>query len=543
MERTGTQLAAYWISMLCRALCRAGWLALLAVAPGCLDLDLDQEEVESSEQAIVRGRATTDFPTTGMLLIGGTADVGTINCSVTLIDCDKVLTAAHCVCEDFGPGCRGTVPALPYHVYFQHAGFFRVQKVEVHPDFSAAPAHDLALLTLVSPVTGIRPTPLASEPAEVGTPSIIAGFGRVGGDVFEYGIKRRGDVTTAACNEGQGDGKLCWLFDGSPDSSESNVCHGDSGGSTFVERGGVFELAGVHSTTNQLTCLEEPATLPSTDTSVFDHLSWLRSRLTRLPASTCGDVHQVGDEGAVSAARSGLLDLGDDVDSVIDVPPGTAELRVAMNSSDGVAANFDFYLMAGAPAGPGRYDCSAAATGPHGSCIVESPPPGPWHIDVMAGTYRATRGGEYQLVSTLLTGAPIGHGDRYVVEGNRPFVIGPSAGVLLNDEEGERPGLVAELDQPPRYGKIDLAPSGSFVYLPAEDFVGRDWFHYRASDGTHSGGATVELEVRPGSPIPDPDSPPSSAGCAAGRGAGGWFLGLLVALAALVSRSGLLWRR
>jgi hypothetical protein len=518
-----------------------------AFAPGCLELEPSEEEIGSGDEAIVGGQATTGLPTTGMLLVGGTADVGVLNCSVTLIDCDKALTAAHCVCEGFGPYCGGTLPALPYHVYFQHAGFFRVEKVEVHPDFSELLTHDIALLTLDEPVTGIRPTPLVSEPVEPGSPAMIAGFGRVGGDIYEKGIKRRGEVTTAVCTAEHGEGKLCWLFDGSDGSSESNVCHGDSGGPTFVERGGVFEIAGVHSTTNQRSCLAAPSTPASADTSVYDHLDWLEARLGHAPALGCGEVHQLGEPGAVADAVAGALDLGEDVPSVIEVPPGTAELRIAMNSSDGTDSNFDFYLMAGAPAGPGRYDCSAAGTGAHGVCQIDSPPPGPWHVDVVANTYRASVGGEYQLVTTLIAGAPIGHDDRYRVEGNRPFIIGPSAGVLLNDEEGERSGLVAELVQAPRRGTIDLAASGGFVYVPTEGYVGRDSFQYRASDGIYSGTAEVELDVQPGDPLPELDEPPNSAGCAAGgRGADSAAALLAVVfglLARAISRSGLPWRR
>lgn len=525
-----------------RAVPLAGRLAALAAFSlgGCAGDELapDAADVGTEQEAIVSGRLTTDLPTSGMLLLGGVPDLAFLHCSATLIGCDKVLTAAHCVCDSFGPACQSTIPALPYFVFFQHAGFFRVQSVEVHPDYDNQAQHDAAVLTLVEPVTGIAPMPMAAAQVPVGTPATIAGFGRVGGNEFVYGIKRRGDIVTAACDEDQGEGKLCWRFDGLPGSSESNACHGDSGGSTFVERDGRLELAGVHSTTSQIDCLADPDNGTTADTAVFEHRAFLVARAPDPAPARCSELPQIGEAGAVSTVHSGQLSLGDGVDTMVDVPPGTAELRVAMNSSDGIDANFNLYVMAGATAGPGRYDCAAAGSGPHGFCLIPSPAPGEWFVNVTASRDGpAARGGEYQLVTTTFDGAPIAHDDHYRVDGPI-FSIGPSAGVLINDEEAGRPGLSAVLDNPPRHGKVDLAPAGGFRYAPNQGYAGQDAFRYRASDGAYSGVATVELEIRPGKPV-DLAGPPH-AGCAAGRrgdGAAGALIMLLAACLGLRRRA------
>jgi len=530
----------------CRVASWAVGPALAAVlGSGCLELELDPtpadqdaEQIGTGQQSIVGGVETADFPSAGMLLVGGTPDVGAAACSVTLIGCDKILTAAHCVCERFGSACSDTVPALPFYVFFQHAGFFRVKSVEVHPDYNDTPAHDAAVLTLVEPVTGIRPTRLASAPVPLGSPAVIAGFGRAGGDSFEYGIKRRGDVTVSECSPGQGPSKLCWLFDGSDDSSSSNVCHGDSGGSTFVQSDGVYEVAGVHSTTNQLSCLEDPDTRTSTDTAVFDHLDFLAARAPT-PPEQCGELPRIGDPGVISTFAYGTVDRGAATDLTVEVPPGSAELRVAMNSSDGNGSNLNLYLMAGAPAGPGRFDCSADGDSPHGFCGIHSPAPGTWHIQVYSyDGFDTGAAGEFEVVSTTFPGAPIGHDDWYSVYGTRPYMIGPSAGVLLNDEESARPGLSAVLDKAPRHGHVSLSASGGFVYEADAGYVGHDAFRYRASDGTYSGVATVDLDVKPG-PEDEPFdySAAPHAGCAAGGGSGGSGAALLlVGLVALRRR-------
>ncbi|NLY02485.1 MAG: tandem-95 repeat protein, partial [Rhodopirellula sp.] len=90
----------------------------------------------------------------------------------------------------------------------------------------------------------------------------------------------------------------------------------------------------------------------------------------------------------------------------------------------------------------------------------------------------------------LLSIAPID--DLYFVQEDQPIITGPDEGVLAND-----PGEVvsALLVQGPRNGRLFLNPNGAFAYDPEADFVGEDYFVYRAGNGDPGETATVFLRV------------------------------------------------
>ena len=467
-------------------------IAVLAAA-GCAAQPGD-EPIGSIAQPIVNGTVTTDFPATGML-IGGSPDGGMF-CSATLIGCDTVLTAAHCVCSGFGGDCAATTPNQPTYVFFQNAGFFQVETVEVNPSYNQAVEYDAAVLHLAEPVTGIRPVPVAQSAVAPGSPAVIVGFGRTGGSQYEYGIKRQGAVTTTACSPELGVKKLCWAFDGSAAASDSNVCHGDSGGSTYLVDGGVPTIVGVHSTTNQMSCLESPGTLESADTSVFDHRDFITDRAGGVLAqSVCGDLPAVGEDRVVVTSESGALELAETADFTVEVARGTAQLRVALNATDGVGANFDLYLKAGEPASPSFADCAASGAGPHGFCVVDSPAPGTWYVQVVAPGRSGAVGGDFQLTTTLVGSAPLGVDDAYGVATDDSLEVDAASGVLANDEGTTRGDLTATIDREPAHGTVELAADGSFRYLPEAGYQGEDSFSYLASDGSYQGQAEVLLMV------------------------------------------------
>ena len=155
---------------------------------------------------IVNGVATQQFPSVGALLWGSDVDTASMICSGTLIGCQTFLTAGHCVEDDLDPSS--------YFVYLQHAGLFAVTSVTLHRDYEF-PVGDVAVLRLATPVTGIAPTRIDTVGTfGDGSPAIIAGFGNTGGGNDDYGLKRAGAITIAACSTGISDTtSVCWNFD------------------------------------------------------------------------------------------------------------------------------------------------------------------------------------------------------------------------------------------------------------------------------------------------------------------------------------------
>lgn len=487
-------------------LLRAGLVLFLGLSAACA-VEAPEEEVGTGAQEIVNGTMTSEFPATGMLIVGG-VEAGAIQCSLTLIGCDTVLTAAHCVCQDFGSGCSSIDPSQ-FHVFFPNAGFFPVTSVQVNPSYNESIEHDAAVLRLAEPVTGVKPVGIASASVAAGAPATIVGYGRVGGDVYEYGLKREGSVTTTACSPELGVNKLCWLYDGSASSSDSNVCHGDSGGSTYVMNGnGDYEVVGVHSTTNQDTCLATPGTFESADTGVYDHRDFIADMAAgSLAQATCGDLPQLGQDGATVIAETGRANESETARHTFEVPPGVAELRVAMNSTDGIGVNMDLWVKRGEAANPSWYDCAAVGASAHGFCDMPSPQGGTYHVAMKDA---AGVGADYQLTVTMLMGAPIANEDAYSVGAGDVLAIDATGGLLANDELGARGGpLTAFIDMQPAHGLVELAEDGSFTYTPQDDYSGPDSFLYRASDGSYEGAAYVTLTVGGSG-----DGGGMSAGCA-----------------------------
>ena len=81
-------------------------------------------------------------------------------CTGTLIGCETVLTAAHCVCANGTAATCGTPDPGNMLVYAQHGKNYGVSSVAVHPNYSFGQTSDLAVLKLAEPVTGIAPTPI-----------------------------------------------------------------------------------------------------------------------------------------------------------------------------------------------------------------------------------------------------------------------------------------------------------------------------------------------------------------------------------------------
>jgi V8-like Glu-specific endopeptidase len=357
---------------------------------------------------IVNGTPTAAYPSVAAILFyvdtGRTMFDGL--CSGTLIGCQSVLTAAHCVClGDAGDAATcasaGTVDPAAMQIFLQHVGFVDVQSVAIDPSYSFAQAGDLAVITLRQPVTGVAPATLnMAARAAPGTRATIVGFGSTGGPrsaADDAGVNRVGAVTTAGCTNGiPDDTHVCWQFLG----SDANTCSGDSGGPLFVDFGGGPLLAGVTSGGETDSCLAPDSDF---DTDVFVHRDWIAQQVgSDLGASRCGDLPPVGTEGAHVTILGGTIATGaTDLPLAFSVPTGTRLLRVTLDGqlgsgmrSDRVDNDFDLFVRATAPPTDAELDCRSSGLTTFESCELRDPKPGPWFVRVAAfegvGTVQVT---------------------------------------------------------------------------------------------------------------------------------------------------------
>lgn len=340
---------------------------------------------------IVNGVVTTDYAATGALLDGPNGGAASVICSGTLIGCGKFLTAGHCV--------DGGLDPAEYTVFLQHAGFFSVTSVARHPSYEF-PIGDVAVLTLGTPVTGIRPVPIQSDgPPPFGSAGTIVGFGRTGPG-NEFGLKRLGSVTTNACGDGVTDAtSVCWTFTsplGTP-GSNSNTCNADSGGPLFVDLGAGPTIAGVTSGGITSNCL---ITDHSYDANVFAYHAWIAEQAgADLGAFACGNVVQVGEPGATTTAFEGAVGTtAHEARHTVIVPGGRSELRITMNAIDDGVSDFDLYVKRGSPPTNADYDCAQNGIGQFAACTVAAPEAGAWYVLVD----RYAGGGGYQVTATSI---------------------------------------------------------------------------------------------------------------------------------------------
>jgi VCBS repeat-containing protein len=79
--------------------------------------------------------------------------------------------------------------------------------------------------------------------------------------------------------------------------------------------------------------------------------------------------------------------------------------------------------------------------------------------------------------------------------------------VLANDRDADQETLTATLARGPQHGQLTLERDGSFRYVPAAGFSGRDTFSYFAGDEVaQSGLATVTIHVGNPPPVANPDT-------------------------------------
>ena len=100
-------------------------------------------------------------------------------------------------------------------------------------------------------------------------------------------------------------------------------------------------------------------------------------------------------------------------------------------------------------------------------------------------------------VAVTPTGNPEAEDDSYTIYEDNPLIV-LAPGVLGNDHDVDGDILIAMLDTMPSQGLLNFFDDGSFIYIPAPNFFGVDFFTYHASDFLlDSNIATVMIEVLP----------------------------------------------
>jgi hypothetical protein len=192
-----------------------------------------------------------------------------------------ILTAAHCVTA-YGTPNQFQYTLNSYLItLYSNLGQFSVY---VDPgytgDFKDGDPDDIALVKLTSPITSVSGYTLDTRPITTVTPIMIAGYGETGNGLTGATSGSNGTLNYGynfyAADDPAASTLLYSFQDG-----QSMIAPGDSGGGSFVDVGGTWELAGVHDalgcpSNNENCTLDEYGTI-GLDGSVAANLQWIES--------------------------------------------------------------------------------------------------------------------------------------------------------------------------------------------------------------------------------------------------------------------------
>jgi hypothetical protein len=224
---------------------------------------------------------------------------------------------------------------------------------------------------------------------------------RTGGSRYDFGIKREGSIKTKRCPATYVNSKVfCWSFDADVRSngSASNTCFGDSGGGVFMpdDDGGrrVLKVFGVVSGGRDRSCVKDDL---SYNVDLGQFAAWIEAAGEgRLSSGMCGRYSSVSNMTSIVH----LSERDDEALLALNVPAGTAGLRVAMSGEDNSFGNndFDLLLFHGDVSKPNRPVCAEEGRGQFAFCQIDRPADGRWSMVIK----RKKGEGDAQITTTLI---------------------------------------------------------------------------------------------------------------------------------------------
>ncbi|MDA0977632.1 MAG: Ig-like domain-containing protein, partial [Proteobacteria bacterium] len=124
--------------------------------------------------------------------------------------------------------------------------------------------------------------------------------------------------------------------------------------------------------------------------------------------------------------------------------------------------------------------------------------------------FNATGSGRYTFEVIGVNDAPVANADQYSLIGGEPNRIDEKLGLLANDTDVDNGAelTVSAITTRPASGALSFAADGSFVYTPADGFLGTDQFVYQVTDefgAVSSARVTLNVGATNEPPVANPD--------------------------------------